>query len=493
MRDRRGVMLIVVLVVVIVTALVGVGALDAGRAIASSARTEAGRTTSRTIANAGLRAVAEQLLEQRDALLNGEDPELDEELELWGEGDGRAFARLLPVGPEGELWVSEAAKLDLNLADAETLAKLPLLSEGQARAIVDARPEAGYSSIGDLLTVDGLSHTLVLGDLIDTPWDRVDQGERLDALIDVLTVLGAEPNVVVGLGLAGEENAGQQRLNLNRSWNDEMRELVLERYDEDIARGVQFALESFDLTDDSTLCTVMDQVGADSGTVLGVFDAFSTSPDPYLIGRTDINRASLDVLACLPGLNEELAGAIVDRRSSLAEDASRSPYWVLTEEIITLADYAPTAPWVSARSLQWRVRLLTGIASSDDDGGEETIEHLRVTEVVIDLAAPRPRIAHLEDITQRPLLASFLRSTTPEAESMLALPDSAEIEPMPEEEQERTTARERRRAREDRERDTAAMPDDSISTPRPAAEGVDRRSGRWTVPQRSPSRQDPAS
>ena len=111
MNHRRGVMLIVVLVVVIVAALVGVGALDSGRAIAGAARTGVDRGEARILALAGVRAIAEDLLEQRDELLAGEDAVLDDEYELWQSDGPRAVVILMPVSNEGDILVSESAKL----------------------------------------------------------------------------------------------------------------------------------------------------------------------------------------------------------------------------------------------------------------------------------------------------------------------------------------------------------------------------------------------
>ncbi|GAB4548229.1 MAG: hypothetical protein Tsb0013_08640 [Phycisphaerales bacterium] len=501
MRTRRAVTMIIVLVVVIVAALVGVGALDTGRSIAGVARTGADHDLARSIAMAGVRGVAEDLLDQRDAMLEGEDPSLEDEVELWSDGDRRAVAILLPVGPEGETLVSESAKLDLNRATAEMLAELPGVGMGLAQAIVGARPDAGYQSVDALLDVDGVTPTLLFGDRdrwarawsdADTP---VRGGES--ALIDHVTVYAAEPNVQRGLGEVNADFAGQLRVNLNRTWSDDIERELADLFDDDIVSTIRTLNQRGAFADEPTFLRTLDNVGLGADDIRWILDLFTTTADPYLIGRVDTLRAPAPVLGCLPGITSEVAEGLVALRETLTPEARASAMWLVSEGGLSQSQFVELAPWTSARSMQWRVRIRTGIVVDDaeefDPQRSTRLEHERVTEVVVDLAAPRPRLALLEDITQRPLVASLL---TPEdreerAPGVLDLTEDAAIDDEQDTDPraftlsgrprsdrgrlDRSPARERVAARSG-ESGSSDAPDSPSAPP----EGVDRRVGRWT-------------
>jgi DNA uptake protein ComE-like DNA-binding protein len=507
-RARTGVALLVVLSVVVVTALVGVGALDTGRAIASAARTTADDTTARAIASAGVRAVAEQLLDQRDALLDGEDASLPATIELWREGDTRAVAQLLPIGPADGRAASEAAKLHVNRASADMLARLPMLDETLAGAITSARPPGGFASVYDLLDIEGVTPELLLGDTdLTQQWGadddsapgvratRVDQTEA--ALIDLLTTASAEPNIQRGLGDAGDEYAGEQRINLNRAWNEEMGEAVRRRYDDDVANIARGVVDNFDLASEERFITVLRQLGAPTSDWGGILDVFTTTPDPYLIGRIDLNRAPEAVLACAPGM-EEVASDVVARRASLSDEDARTRTWLVTEGLLR-DGFERAASWLATRSLQWRIRVRTGVAPMDAEDVVE-LEHERVTEIVVDLAAPRPRLAELIDLTQRPLLARFVR--TPEDEDdtpqrvepvRSAGPVARGVNPTFDLSAARAESDPSDRSAKDGQ--AAQVGENDGRTSAEDTDGVDRRTGRWTrgpsggdTPREEPSR-----
>ena len=97
------------------------------------------RTQHRSLGLSGLRMLADVLVEQRSVLLAGDIPQIQEQYSLWDEGDREAVVRLLPVGPDGARLVSEAGRIDLNHATVEMLSELPMLTMGQAQAIISTR------------------------------------------------------------------------------------------------------------------------------------------------------------------------------------------------------------------------------------------------------------------------------------------------------------------------------------------------------------------
>ncbi|MEM1423403.1 MAG: type II secretion system protein GspK [Planctomycetota bacterium] len=499
MNDRRGVMLIVVLVVVIVAALVGVGALDSGRAIAGAARTGVDRSEARTIALAGVRAIAEDLLEQRDELLAGEDAALDDEYELWESESVRAVAVLLPVSNDGDTLVSESAKLGLNTANAEMLAGLDAIDEPLARGIVDARPQQGFASVDDLLAIDGVTPELLFGprERWAGRWDDSDDGpvDYEPALADLLTVFGADPNVQSGLGEINANFAGELRVNLNRPWSDDIERELSDLFDDDdTVTTIRVLNAQGAFADEATFVRTLVRFGLPTDDVRWILDLFTTTPDPYLVGRVDTLRAPPEVLACLPGATPESVQALVALRDTLSDEERGSPTWCVREEGIPSGAFERFAPFASVRSMQWRVRIRTGIATDNegtDPSSRVPMRHERVTEVVFDLAGPRPRIAFLQDISARPRVASQIERAEREprdgdASASLALSSVDGSEP----------ARDRRafglsgRARTGRgqlERAGAAdrvrgdpLDTDGAETAERPPEGVDRRAGRWT-------------
>jgi competence ComEA-like helix-hairpin-helix protein len=75
--------------------------------------------------------------------------------------------------------------------------------------------------------------------------------------------------------------------------------------------------------------------------------------EAYLPGVININSASLDVLACLPGLNRDLAQAIISYRQSSGFLPNIA--WLLKVPGITRDIFKQVAPRVSARSETFRI------------------------------------------------------------------------------------------------------------------------------------------
>lgn len=492
MKPRRGITLIVVLVVVIVAALVGVGALDAGRAVASVARTNLDHAEARALADAGVRAFAEEVLAQREALLDGEGLELDDEIELWRDGDRRAIAILLPVGPEGERFVSEAAKLNVNTAEGAQLAVLPELGESLASAIVNARPEGGYASVADLLAVDGVTPELLFGERArwDGAWSSADDERYTPALADYLTVLSAEPNAQRGLGEINAEYAGQQRINLNRAWSEDIERELRDLFgDEDTVASIRLLSERGAFKDEPTFMRTLADFDIPEDDLRWILDLFTTTNDPFLVGRVDINRAPAKVIAAAGSLDLIEGEFIAEARDGLSDEALRSFLW-LNEASGSDDAFVRWGPLVCVRSLQWRVRIMTGYvndASFDELGASEELEleRMRVTECVIDVAAPRPRLALLEDLTGRPLLASLMGTPEDfrEIDALASEAKDSEEVLLDDEPLNPTHGLGSARASRERRKDVEAgtdPPDASSSSSGPPPAGVDRRTGRWT-------------
>lgn len=419
----------------------------------------------RSLASSAALAYLSETEDQRDALLEGERPDFPEALVLFELDDGRrAIARLLPLGDDERLAVSENAKLDVNTVPREFLASLELVGDELAGRIVSERQRRPFTTLADLLAVEGLSAERLFGStarvqrelspldesnagsvsqqFMPTSGDPSGAGARgpdATRLSDLLTVYSFDPNVSLGLTPETERFRGERRINLNQTWSDDLREPIADRYGDEAASVVQRLMNSdavsFDDLADIVRIAERFDLGADQ--LVGILDGFTTSPDPYNAGLVDVNRATAEVLATLPRFDRDLADRIVAARDTLDADERLSPVWIVQQGLIDLRDYARIADHVTTRSTQWRLRIEAGIERDVADGptfdggpgaanaptrartGDLTdvpLTHRVVLEVVVDVAAPQARLTELRDLTLLPEALELARLARPPRE-----------------------------------------------------------------------------
>lgn len=458
-RGHRGVILLSVLVVVAIAALVGTTAMYVAEGERAGAEVSIERTRARALAWSGVQAALAELAEQRDVLLTGAAPELTPEWTLYTDENGsRGVVRLVPIGPEGEVAVSELGKLDINTATEEMLAKVEGIGEGLAARIVEERAKRPFESAEDLARVVGVTAELLYGagDDVDAdassgsgdsrrerPPRRVNSGlggrggtrreagsgasgERRSAsgLVDVLTVFAFDANIQAGLGDGGDSHRGKLRINLNTTWSDELGAAVGERFGPDAVRGVEDVFKAgATFKKDADIVGKLREMNAPPPS-WGVFlDAFTTCPDPYLIGRVDLSSAPAGVLACVPGLDADTAAEIVTARDRLDEQSRLDPAWPAARKIVPPEKWQEAADRVTTRSLVWRVRVGSGLLPADADDGAE-LEDRMVLEAVLDVTSERARVAYLREVTLLPLALAMERDLAPtEEESAPESPD----------------------------------------------------------------------
>jgi DNA uptake protein ComE-like DNA-binding protein len=455
---HRGVVLLTVLVVVTVGALIGTTVLYLADARIASATATLKQTQSRALAWSGVQGVMAELLTQRDQLLLGETPHITDEWMLFttgmagggAGGGGRGVVRVTPIGPENERIMSEAGKLDVNHATAEMLAQLPGVDEALAERIIAARG-SGFASVEQLLKVEGMTPALLYGgsDGEDIFYPEGDeplafQGEVPMAegpgrpLIDLLTVFSFEPNVQLGLGEDGGDHRGVRRININTPWSDRLGEAIERRFNADIANGVKRVMErGTTFKKDADVIKVLRLFKVEPKDWVEILDVFCTTPDPYRLGRVDLNVAPEEVLVCIPGVDRAAATWIVSVRERLDSQTRQSVVWPVLEGILSEEQFEQAVDSLTTRSMQWRVRVEAGIlpadvtfggvsvgdsgginlASVDEDQvgltlrgpgelGEDRLKDRVVLDAVVDVSARRPRIAYLRDVTQ---LATAMR------------------------------------------------------------------------------------
>lgn len=421
--NRRATVLLVVLVVVAISAMIGASSLSLSDAQAGSASRSLRAAQARAAAWSGVQAVMAQLHGKRDSLLRGEVPRI-----ATGGSIGRASAaegrgRLVYRVVGGGRLVSESARLDVNTATADILAKVPGLNESTARAIVAARGDGPFTSLLDLLRVPGITAEMVLGRGATAAAESQPssaevrnadgEGEGLSAW---LTVFSFDPNVQAGAGTpGGREWTGQPRL-LPTKDSEAFERAVRRRLPAEAAEALLARVAAGSRIGSSAeLLNVLGTLPP--AHTAGLLDAITFTDDTYLIGRVDLNLAPTEVLACLPGLDLARAESIVARRARL-DDASRStPYWPVLEGVLTPDEFRGLADWVTCRSLQWRVWVEAGWLPTPGAGGDasdpdgiEPLDDRVALEAVVDIAGARPRIAYLRDVTRLDV-ARRLRST----------------------------------------------------------------------------------
>lgn len=415
-RARRGAVLLGVLVVVTIGAYSGTTLVLSAQGEAEATDAALRRDQARALALAGVRAAMAELSEQRESLLRGSDPELTARWVLFTDELGREGVVRLAVLEEegGGVALGEPARLDLNAASEEMLARLPGVGPTLAGRIVEARG-SGFASVEELLEVEGVTPSLLYGEAgegVASPagaegFEVFSSGAGW-RLADLLTVFSFEPNVQMGLD--DERYAGELRVNLDVPWSEELGGAIEDRFGREAAMGLQAMMtqQNQRFARDADVCAVLSRLASGRYELWSqVLDVVTTSDDLFRRGRVDVNRAPAAVLAAIPGLDEETAERIVSVREGLDAQQRRSVVWPLEQGVVEEAQFVQAADWLCTRSLQWRVRVEAGLAPPPDRavgeggpfGGAERLADRVVLEVVIDAASSRARLAYLRDLT----------------------------------------------------------------------------------------------
>jgi len=441
-RDsRRGIVLLLVVVIVTISAMIG------GTAAMATASERGAATAARDLAQAraaawsGLQGVMAELSEQRDAILAGEAPVVTESWELEARADGRrSLVRLVDLEPGHGLLVPEAGQLDVNAATKQMLVDLGL-EDGLAGRIVEARTREAFASVEDLRRVSGVTAAMLPGISAAGAGDEIDSSTgggggggggddgsssasstgrsgstaSVPNLSDLLTVFAFDPNIQSGLGERGEEFRGRQRVNLDQAWSDRLNDALVERFGEDAARGVERIMnEGTTFATDKDIVKTLRRLTLPPESWGEILDIFTTSDDEYLIGRVDLRTAPEAVLAALPGVSVEQAREIVAARDRLAPELMGSAAWLVTQGILTQDDFEIVVDSVTTRCMQWRVRVEGGLSFAESGvegiggpvggtGGEidpaQALTPRVVLEAVVDISSQRVRVAYLRDVT----------------------------------------------------------------------------------------------
>ena len=137
--DDRGFTLIAVLVLMGSALLVGTSLLFMAQAEMAGSVGTAGAAQSRALAWSGVQALMSDLNDQRQQILDGETPTIEDEYVIYELDAQLGVVRLVSLAQDAVRLVPEAGKLDLNSVDATMLAETELVDPDLARAIIDFR------------------------------------------------------------------------------------------------------------------------------------------------------------------------------------------------------------------------------------------------------------------------------------------------------------------------------------------------------------------
>jgi len=305
----------------------------------------------------------------------------------------------------------EESRLNINTADTESLVKLNGMSAPIAAAIADWRdgdnavtpggaeaeyylslqppyqPRNGpFQTLRELLMVKGISPDLLLGrdthlnGLLDSAEDSAENSSPVDnQASDVDT--GWAGFLTVDSTVKNVSASGQDRVNIQSA--DETALTGVHGITPDIARAItayrgqnrfQSIADLLDVTrsqnnqnqnsqrgnSGSSRNNSTQSSGAASGPkvidenlFMDIADDVTADSTDTQVGAINVNTASLDVLACLPGVGRELAQAIISHRQSSGFFPNIAQ--LLKVPGMTRDIFKQVAPLVSARSETFRI------------------------------------------------------------------------------------------------------------------------------------------
>ncbi len=413
--SRRGVVIFAVLIVVVLSALIGWGMLTRADAQVASLSSSMKRAQARAAAWSGIQAVMARLAAQREVVVGGGVPEVDDEVEVFAEDGVRGVARVIgKIEPE-------AARLNVNTASVEMLVASHAVDQAGAGSIVAAARSAPFGSTEEVKELTRAQSP----DGVGVSWTAVSADANVQAGVPA-------PN----LGAARVDQIGRSRIFVSQAWTEGLGEELTERLGPTLAGVFKGAMTSGrSMGDAASVVAVLRGSEVKPSEWGAVLDAVTTTREEYLPGRIDLSRASARVLACVPGIGVDAAELVVRTRGRLDANALRSVAWPVAEGVLSPAQFESAVGSLAVRSLQWRVRIEAGLeriggrgAASEQlsagfpEGGrrgvvdpgerrqaasnvrraadaEIALEGRQVFEFVVDVSSERPRLALLRDVT----------------------------------------------------------------------------------------------
>ncbi|MCE5280114.1 MAG: type II secretion system protein GspK [Planctomycetaceae bacterium] len=310
----------------------------------------------------------------------------------------------------------ECAKLNLNTATVAMLIKLPEMTDELAAAIVDWRDgdsnvtpngaeseyyltqkdpyqckNAPLETIEELFLVCGATEDLLLGEdrnrngLLDLYEDDGDaslpadnrDGQLRRGLLSMVTVYSRESN---------SASDAKARVNINTAGGDTLRNAVTKGLD--ASRATDVLIRTYSGRPFDNVLDFYIRAGLKIEEFAAIADGVTTSdPATPLQGLINVNTAPRQVLACLPGLDDNDAAALVAKRLEGGE-ALQTIAWVA--QVLTPAKARAIGALITVRTYCFSADIVSVAA----DGRSP-----RRCRIVVDAAASPPRVIYRQDLT----------------------------------------------------------------------------------------------
>jgi DNA uptake protein ComE-like DNA-binding protein len=310
--------------------------------------------------------------------------------------------------------VDEASKLNLNTATVEMLQQLPGMTDELAASIIDWRDsndevtdngaEAGtylaqqpsygcknapFESIEELAWVHGATRLILYGEdanlngVLDPneddgsrslPEDNAD-GKLDPGILEYVTVFSRESN---------KREDGSDRTNVSQ-FNDQVRAMLTETFGE--ARGQEIAGRFGPTARVRSPLEFYARSGMTPEEFAQISDSITTNTGDYVQGLVNVNTASEQVLACIPGIGYDKAGSVVATRLTRGY-GDTSIAWLL--DVLGEEGAVQAGPYVTGKSFQ---------CSADVAAVGRHGRGYRRARVIIDHASDTPKIVYRRDLS----------------------------------------------------------------------------------------------
>lgn len=410
---RRGLVLIAVLLVTVAMAAGLTAMLSGVRGQSEAVFAVVTRQEQRLAARSAAYAIAQELGEARDRILAGEEPGLAaSESVIRVEGrDGWGWAIRQDEGSVQLDYLS--GRVDVNAASDEVLSAL---LGNEAEGIAEAKPIRTPGALRALFAQQ----------------DEVLAGEDDGGVIERLTLFSIDPQVRSGAGgPAGSRGTARVGVESGTSAPVGLSAEGAAFY-AGIADGAWRPSSLGHMLRELQVRAIPEE---DWDLLL---DAVYVGSDEPRRGLIDLNHASEEVLAALPGMDETIAMAIVDRRESLSGEDRAGLSWPVREGVVDLDIYAGVIDLLTVRSLQLGVRFRVErepeeLGVNDEFNAPRLEGEFPALEYygIVDLAGSSPRFVYLREVTYEPWAGDVAPvRETDDAEVDVGLIDEVVAEPL---------------------------------------------------------------
>ncbi len=425
---RRAFVLIAILIVVMLAAMIAMSLLFRMKAEETASAAGSGAEQAWAAAMSGVREA------MRVAATGSDNPDVFDSADLFRErfvfddGSDRWHFTVYSPGDDGAALryglTDEAGKLNINHATEEMLARLPGMKPLLSHALLDfidaddaPMPEGAeqpyydtlskpyavrngpLDTVDELLLVRGFTPAMLYGEA-SNPYRAAATDDDAPPAADFGLVTPLRPLLTVSSFEPNTGTDGAPRWNLNDPAEQFPTNGVPAATLVYVAalRSNQIPIaNASDLLDAKQM--VRSTNGLDVELPSGItkdelplaLDLFTTVADTELPGLINVNTASRAVLACVPGLDEALADAIVSARQSVSPDRRKNLAWLVQENVLDAEKFRAVAPYLTSRGFQFSFRVIGyGVPSG----------RFRVIEAIADTARGKPALLYLRDITR---------------------------------------------------------------------------------------------